>query len=371
LAQGIPVRVWDLSPIYDGERYRSLREKGQIEEFEGYRACTDEKSALEQLRALTPKDAVLTPYGFPYRMRAVGKALSQSRAHLGQFRLGIIPMYVSDPAAGKLTPRLFARKLRSLLKAPSKGIERVYNKTHRRIWGIRPMDFLLLAGTEARARVPEQGAKTRILWTHSMDVEAARAMPPSPVEGLAPNSYCVFLDEFVPFHPDYPRYNYTYPCTADQYYPLLCRFFDDVEKRTGVTVIIAAHPRSEYDKHPDYFGGRKVIKGATPHLVRHAEFVMAHMSTSISSAVIFKKPMIFIDAVFFQGRFESPTIQAMAALFGKKTITLGQSIHTLDVARELTIDRTAYGAYESKYLKTADTPDKSIWSVLGDYLHTL
>jgi hypothetical protein len=99
LAQGLQVRVWDLSPIYDPEGYESHRRNGTVHDYDGYRACFDEGETTKQLARLGPTDAVLAPYGFCYHARAIPRALSRSKAWLGQFRLGTSPAYMMDEAA--------------------------------------------------------------------------------------------------------------------------------------------------------------------------------------------------------------------------------------------------------------------------------
>jgi hypothetical protein len=105
--------------------------------------------------------------------------------------------------------------------------------------------------------------------------------------------------------------------------------------------------------------------------VRDAEFVMAHMSTAVSFAVIARKPLIFLNGTFYQGRYESAAVDAMAAELGKKPLDLGASDPTPKLEAELTVDEGRYSSYENKYIKTADAPDQSVWETFGSYLRSL
>lgn len=133
----------------------------------------------------------------------------------------------------------------------------------------------------------------------------------------------IFLDEFIPFHSDYLYQKQMAPVTAERYYPLLNNFFDRVEKALDVEVIIAAHPKSWYDKLPDYFNGRRVVKGDTCQLVRGCKAVIAHSSTSVNFAVLYYKPVILITCADLDKDWFGDNIRAMAKELGKKPIFIG------------------------------------------------
>ena len=58
-----------------------------------------------------------------------------------------------------------------------------------------------------------------------------------------------------------------------------------------------AHPRSNYEKHPELFKKYKIIKGKTIDLVKNSKLVLMHCSTSVNYAVIYKKPIIILDSI--------------------------------------------------------------------------
>ena len=57
-------------------------------------------------------------------------------------------------------------------------------------------------------------------------------------------------------------------------------------------VVVAAHPKSDYSDNP--FENRKIFKYKTIELVKNCKFVIAQSSTSISFAVLYNKPLLFI-----------------------------------------------------------------------------
>jgi len=110
-------------------------------------------------------------------------------------------------------------------------------------------------------------------------------------ERIIKGPYCVFLDVNLPFHDDLKWVGLTY-VDPKKYYLSLNKFFNLLEKKYKIEVVIAAHPTAKYDDK--IFYGRKILKGVAPQLVKDSEFVISHHSTSISYAVLNKKPIVFI-----------------------------------------------------------------------------
>jgi hypothetical protein len=111
---------------------------------------------------------------------------------------------------------------------------------------------------------------------------------------LIEEKYIVFIDIFLPYHPDIIRQGSS-SISADKYFPLLNKLFDSLEQETGFKVIIASHPKAKYTNE---FAGRTCISGATARLVAHAEAVLSHHSTAINFAVLCNKKigLLFADA---------------------------------------------------------------------------
>ena len=103
--------------------------------------------------------------------------------------------------------------------------------------------------------------------------------------------YAAFLDINLPFQTDLQLVGF--PAIEPRgYYDSLNRFFSIVEKRFGLKVVIAAHPKADYGT--ETFQGREFYRGMTAELVRDADFVISHHSASISYPVLNRKPLVFI-----------------------------------------------------------------------------
>lgn len=92
------------------------------------------------------------------------------------------------------------------------------------------------------------------------------------------------------------------------------RLFDRLENEYNLPVIIAAHPKSGYLEND--FNGRKIILYKTPALLKYAEFVLAHYSTSLIDLVLQKKPVVFLYSEAYMNS-PSQTILITASEYAK------------------------------------------------------
>lgn len=132
--------------------------------------------------------------------------------------------------------------------------------------------------------------KTDVLLLHSNVYDEALSLIS---EGrMIKEKYCVWLDSYVPYHPDNIVSNSH--IEPEKYYAPLRKFFCFIENKYGIKVIIAAHPKSDYQTYKDAYKGFTIIKMNTCLLCRDAEFVMTTASMSIMYPILYKKPLLFI-----------------------------------------------------------------------------
>lgn len=108
----------------------------------------------------------------------------------------------------------------------------------------------------------------------------------------SPDRFALFLDQYFPLHPDFFKYQHKMS-SSDTYQQQMRTFFDRFEQENNMTIVIAAHPKSEYSQ--GVFGNRKIIKYQTESLVESSQIVIMHGSSSISYAIIFNKPIILVN----------------------------------------------------------------------------
>lgn len=175
---------------------------------------------------------------------------------------------------------------------------------------------------------------------------------------------CVFLDEAATHHSDFALLGIK-PAIAEDYYASMNRFFDFVEEVTGCKVIIAAHPRSRYETMPDVFKGRPVIKGKTVELVAKSKLVVMHMSTSLSYAVLFNKPVIPIKIPGMPEKGQlNLMVETMAAAIGSKPIDLNKDELAASLLRR-ECNHERYFEYINRYVKTVGAEELPAWEIVA------
>ena len=369
LARGFRIQVWDLSDVLHGNIIRQV----EVPDRKQWEGCTRFFTRDEVIRAigkLPPATMVVCLISYSWGTFFVYRALSSRAIPYAVMVVNTLPPPASaggETLAGRLTS--LVNKIRD---TPMKAgllhvLDRVLLHASPLI-GVQPATLCILGGSRcAEAIGYPVGRVTRYVWTHAFDFDLFLSMRDQAVP--ADGSLGVFLDEYLPFHPDLLFTGNPAPCPAEEYYPQIRRFFDYLEAKFGVHITVAAHPKSQYESHPDYFGGRPVIRGDTPALVEQAGFVILHASTSLNFAILFEKPVIFVS----NRRIDSnpgicrigAILSAMAAILGKPPVMLDEP-YALDWNRELTVDREAYARYRDWYIKKEGTEERNTWEIVAD-----
>lgn len=157
---------------------------------------------------------------------------------------------------------------------------------------------------------------------------------------LIEEPFIVFIDEFYPYHPDFKEINPEMDCDklATIYYRSMNHFFDEVEKRTGMKVVIAAHPIADYSDNP--YNGRALYQYKTAELVRDCEYVCMHNSFCISYVALFDKPVCFVINEAIKGsEFGYKGICALADKMLMQVTDSDRIDETKDVFAKLPKDR--------------------------------
>lgn len=327
--KGMPVEYWDLSPLFG----HALPGKELARPFVRRFTNWDELGAA--LLSTEISGAFLVS-AVPYEPRffRLHRQFSASRAKLGAVIVGVLPIpnetgfqrirqgvrYLFDP---QKMSRILLKRVQIALK---------------RLGCVRGFDVVFAAGSAAR----EAADAARIVpinhidyddWLETLPVGTRR------VDGR----YAVYLDQFAPAHPDFAFLGIKTMIDPVRYYSLVNAFFDRLEKRHGLEVVIAAHPKSDYPENP--FGGRKIFWSATRPLVRHCEFALATISTSLSYAVLDRKPLIFFTTDDIAARYRSLKHDVFPPHFAR---VLGRPCINLDhpPQDDLRVDPVNEGLYD-------------------------
>jgi len=211
-------------------------------------------------------------------------------------------------------------------------------------------------------------AKATIIPLNSFDYD--RYISASGCSNLLEHRYCLFLDEYLPFHPDFHLLGIE-TIEPTSYYKELNRCFDLIEKKYNVEVVIAAHPKAEKYRTNNYFNGRRIFFDKTAELTKYAEFTLAHASTSISFTVLEKKPIYFLFCD--QIKSKMPTIFHLILSFSASLE--GALVNMSDLYSEMTplnpVNHAKYIDYKYKYLTSKDSERRISADIFCDFISKL
>jgi len=364
-AQGFDVEVWDLSALLlPGLRADALGPSPMTPP--ALRRFDSRDDVIAAIRTLTSADYVFCLPGYRRATAFLFRVLSKARAPWALMANTALPLVAPSEMAGYLWSKLRRLPARRVIDA-------LFLRLPPSWFGVRAADAILVsaAGTPKGSIV---GPRTDVVRVHSFDYDTYLTAMKMPAE--TDPSMAVFIDQFMTFHPDWVDYP-GWPLIAPAaYYRLLRDFFDRVERETGVRIAIAAHPRGDYDGHPDYFGGRAIVRHRTVDLVRRARFVITESSQALGFAVLFRKPVVIITTDAYEtstrpvGAEWREQIRLTARHLGTVPLNVERA-EPIEWDRLLAIDESAYERFQSSYIKPSGAPRDYYWNIVAGYLRSV
>ena len=207
------------------------------------------------------------------------------------------------------------------------------------------------------------GSHTNIIKSHSNEYDIhIRSKSSKRFLMSKKEKYAIFLDQYLPFHTDAKLIkNLNRKVSEEKYYPALNSFFSLFEKYTKTRVIIAAHPKSDYDqKGKNFWYSRSYFKDKTYELIRDSSYVLAHTSTSISYAVILNKPIIFLTSNEYIKSFDNFRVHSYANYFNQPLFNI-DNLNNINFKSNLgDIDQKIYKEYFDDYIKYPGSSDSEL-----------
>ena len=225
-----------------------------------------------------------------------------------------------------------------------------------------------LDGYLARTGVPAD----RLTWVNSFDYDVYLAYLAAH-GGVVPQPepIAVFLDEGAVNHPDFALLGESSAdLSAEAYSASVRRVFDEVERRTRLRVVVAAHPRVDYSSQPPFFGEGDVVVGETVDLVARSSAVLAHASTAVSFAALFDKPLLIFKTGMMEATSYGATVDRIARGIGVAPLAADGPAaiqgFDFDVSHW---SRAGFGGYLDRYVRSAEAPrDRTTWDIVADTL---
>jgi hypothetical protein len=226
-------------------------------------------------------------------------------------------------------------------------------------------DLALVSGISWMSNTRFVSAKLKIP-SHSFDYEKFRRVNLAPPVNN-PVKYALYLDESLPFHEDNSELGFPSPVSPYRFGDALRGFFSKFEAATGLPVKIAGYPSTEGTASGEFFGNRELVFRRTAELVRSADIVFAHGSTSISFAVLWRCPLVFLTTPELSDSWYFPWVRAMADVLHSPLIDIENDLPAKERVDDWFRPNLAgYMEYEATYLRAANAPNMGLWDILSN-----
>lgn len=143
--------------------------------------------------------------------------------------------------------------------------------------------------------------------------------------------FIVYIDSYFPYHAELKLNDKSWNAEkrAETHYKKINNFFDAIETKYGCPIIIAAHPQAKYVQNP--FHGRRILWYKTDELVLNSVGVLMHNSSSITYAILDRKPIaLILDDEYKQSPWLNP-VMALHTQYGLNLIEIEKVHNNADI----------------------------------------
>lgn len=354
---GVNTEYWDITNLY----FRDLKipdtiNRSYIRYFDNLKQFNDAVGEEEI------NNTIFIPLiSWGWREVKIFRVLTRHKCRIYSYCGGLLPNYsrrTLETIISNLNIHLFKKTLRCELQR----LATLYLK----LGIIKRPDAVFTMGRMA-ALLQEKGSK--IIPINHSDYDRYMSVRDK-TERLIGCRYCVFLDDYMAHHVDLRICNVK-PIDPAKYYDSLNKFFDAIEGRFLVKVVISAHPKSDYKDN--YFGGRKIYISKTNELAKDCEFAITSVSTSINYPILYKKPIVL---------YYTDDIKKKFAIISShtQTITMARvldcSIYNIDhiSGKDITVKNVnaeKYDAWKYTFLTSRESENRRSADIVVDCLKNL
>tara|TARA_Y100000590_G_scaffold346139_1_gene396276 strand:- start:37442 stop:38644 length:1203 start_codon:yes stop_codon:yes gene_type:complete len=369
LSKGYKVEVWDLTPVLRPYYFKNYNLPNPST-YENIKIFNNKKEIEEGISELTSKDIIVCMLHNNESTSFIFKELDKTKIKYGFISLTSNPENYSR----KLRYFLFLDNVKQnpflLFKKIFFIIKNIFLKGEN--YKASP-SFILSGGKKGVEKFPQylRNNKLEIINTHHLDYdEYLNNLSNEKPTIVDKKSYAVYIDMYLPFSMDTSHGNKKNQpsANADEFYPLINKFFEKFENRFGYEVVVAASPRSDYSgERKNLYGDRLVIRNKTHNLIKNSKCVLIHHSTAAGIAVLYNKPMVFLTPNIVDKKLKR-RIEFMANNFMQKPLKI--SFDYIPSININPINEYAYETYKNNYIKMEHTAEKPIWEIFSKYLNS-
>ena len=279
IAKGALVEYWDIVSLVREEHEehgalcpKYLRHIKTYNEYEGLIRQTENQNAVY---------VMLISYA--WRFRKPYRILSKCNCKMVFLSWGNMPTTSSAPRWQRVIYRFFSNPV----KFYNTVVNEIFGVVYRKINAVKRFDIVFASGKILNS---SQQFSNRIVSFNCIDFDNFKRVELSDKKVIN-GKYAVLIDSNNPYHSD-SGITGSKRLNADNYFKSLNRFMGLIEKKYDLKVVIAANPKSKYGN--EKYENREFYRLQTAELVKNAEFVIIHQSTTLSYAVLNVKPVIFM-----------------------------------------------------------------------------
>lgn len=353
------VEYWNLTKIYYPDlKLSDLIKKSFLYEF------TSLKDFNNRLKKENIKSSIFIIYmTYTLKLIKLFRILTKYNATISFFEIGQFP----NEFRGNFAVRFFRNPLEFLTyKRIKRFIKHRINRIAylcKKLNIIKEYDFVFAAGEK---QINLFKKKTNVIPINSNDYDNILSLRNVDAR-LINNKYSLFLDQDRTHHPDIKMLDGGKYVNHDRYYKLLNSFFNIIEKKYKIEIIIAAHPKSNHKIN--YFNNRKIYKYKTAELVKYCEFVIAEYSSSISYPILYQKPILFFstnDIINIKGGYDNKA-KFFAEYLGCKYYKLDDITKEDNIAIN-PVNEKKYNKYKYNYLISKESENILTKDIVIDFL---
>ena len=361
---GFEVHVWDFTPFIHPLVYKTVLPPDPID-YKNLVQFKNKREALNALNEQRENSFIIDALPKNFNTYSIFRAISKNKIPFALFLILARPV----ECIGFNNKSMIKRVARITPKKLFNFVSNNFMKIPPHLLKLRYADYFFVGGNKGllSAGWPLLSSKTKIVWIHCLDYDLFLNREKDEKKG---NETMVFLDSYLPFHPDSISAKVSPIMNAEEYFPVLRKFFDYLEEKSGLEMIIAAHPRSHYEKYPDLYGERKVVRDKTIELVRNSKLVVLHGSLAMNFAILYKKPMVFFTTDEIENSPYGKRCWQIASFFNKTPINISREVN-IDLENEFIVDDEKYAQYKNDFIKEKGSEELPFWQVASNKIKLL
>ena len=166
---------------------------------------------------------------------------------------------------------------------------------------------------------------------------------------LTNRSFVLFIDDCLIEALDWQILGVQPPINKEKYFAALNSFFDKLEERLKMQIIIAGHPNTSGNNAYDAnFRHRKVVYSQTSKLTQDSSLVLLHASTAASFAVLAEKPLVTLTSDEISHTLIGRQVQAVSHALGTKMVNIDHVDDEIEIPK---INKRKYRNYKNHFVK--------------------